>query len=107
MSEEEKSMLIGKPTDIPYSEVTPKEIYLNRRRFLAAGSAALGALAVPFSARAAKLTAAKTKAPFTTDEKLTSLDIITHYNNYYEFGTGKDEPANYSKNFRTHPWTGA
>jgi sulfoxide reductase catalytic subunit YedY len=96
-------MIIRKPTDLPYSQVTPKQEYLNRRRFLAAGSAALGALAVPFAARAGKLTG-YTKGPFNTDEKPTPLEAITHYNNYYEFGTGKDEPVEYAKNFITSPW---
>jgi sulfoxide reductase catalytic subunit YedY len=97
-------MIIRKPADIPYSQVTPKHLYLNRRRFLAAGSAALGTLAAPFSARATKLDTRK--SPLSTTEKLTSLQDITHYNNYYEFGTGKEEPAEYSKNW--HPpadWT--
>jgi methionine sulfoxide reductase catalytic subunit len=96
-------MIIRKPTDLPYSQVTPKQEYLNRRRFLAAGSAALGALALPSRARAGALTG-YTKGPFNTDEKPTPLDAVTHYNNYYEFGTGKDEPADYAKNFRTSPW---
>jgi methionine sulfoxide reductase catalytic subunit len=97
-------MIIRKPADIPYSQVTPKHVYLNRRRFLAAGTAALGALAVPFEAGASKLSIAA-KSPFSTTEKLSSLQDITHYNNYYEFGTGKEEPAELSKNFRTTPWT--
>jgi methionine sulfoxide reductase catalytic subunit len=97
-------MIIRKPADIPYSQVTPKQVYLNRRRFLAAGTAALGALAVPFPAGASKLSIAA-KSPFSTTEKLSSLQDITHYNNYYEFGTGKEEPAELSKNFRTTPWT--
>jgi len=97
-------MIIRRPADIPYSQVTPKHVYLNRPRFLAAGSAALSALAVPFSARASRLSVAS-KSPFSTTEKLSSLQDITHYNNYYEFGTGKEEPAELSKNFRTTPWT--
>src|SRR5437879_13327089 len=95
-------MIIRKPTDIPYSQVTPKQAYFNRRRFLAAGSAALGAFAVPFTARAGKLNVAR-KSPFSTSEKLSSLQDITHYNNYYEFGTGKDEPAELSKKWRSAP----
>jgi sulfoxide reductase catalytic subunit YedY len=96
-------MLIRKPSDLRYSDVTPKDVYLNRRRFLAAGSAALGALAVPFNASAAKLNVAA-KSPFSTTEKPNSLQDITTYNNYYEFGTGKDEPAVNAKNFKTSPW---
>ena len=82
-----------------YSQVTPKAIYLNRRRFLAA------ALAAPISARAATLTAAKTA--FNADgEKITPQKIATTYNNFYEFGTGKDEPAKNAPKWKpTAPWT--
>jgi sulfoxide reductase catalytic subunit YedY len=45
------------------------------------------------------------KGPFSTDEKQTPLNDVTHYNNYYEFGTAKEEPAQYAKNFVTSPWT--
>jgi len=97
-------MIIRKPADIRYSEVTPREVYLNRRRFLTAGSAVLGALALPSRGRAAKLNVAA-KSPFSTTEKQSSLEDITHYNNYYEFGTGKEEPAELAKKLQTSPWT--
>jgi len=98
-------MLIRKPTDLRYSDVTPKEQYLNRRRFLAAGSAALGSLALPRSARATMKLNGVTKGPFGTTEKQTSLEDITHYNNYYEVGTDKEEPAKDAYTLRTAPWT--
>src|SRR5882757_6785601 len=83
-----------------YSDVTPKSTYLSRRRFLAA------ALASPLAAAAAaeKLSGVS-KSPFSTDEKPTPYEAVTSYNNYYEFGTGKDEPVKLAKNFRTTPWT--
>jgi sulfoxide reductase catalytic subunit YedY len=82
-----------------YSDVTPKAIYLNRRRFLAA------ALAMPIPAMAAKLTATKT-AFNAAGEKVTSQRIATTYNNYYEFGTGKDEPAKNAPKWQPPtPWT--
>ena len=82
-----------------YSEVTPKEIYLNRRKFLAA------ALAMPISAQAAKLTTAKT-AFNASGEMLTPQKIATTYNNYYEFGTGKDEPSKNAPKWQpASPWT--
>jgi sulfoxide reductase catalytic subunit YedY len=82
-----------------YSQVTPKEVYLNRRRFLAA------ALAMPISARAASLTAAKTGFN-ASGEKITSQKIVTTYNNFYEFGTGKDEPAQNAPKWKPNsPWT--
>jgi sulfoxide reductase catalytic subunit YedY len=98
-------MLIRKPADLRYSDVTPREQYLNRRRFLAAGSAALGALALPVSGLATTKLSGYGKSPLSTTEKLTSLEDITHYNNYYEFGTDKEEPAKYANTLRTSPWT--
>ena len=98
-------MLIRKPAEFRYSDITPKEQYLNRRRFLAAGSAALGSLALPFSALATMKLNGVTKSSFTVNEKLTSKEDITHYNNYYEFGTDKEEPAKNAGSLRTSPWT--
>jgi sulfoxide reductase catalytic subunit YedY len=84
---------------LAYSNVTPKAVYLNRRRFLAA------ALAMPISAQAAKLTAAKSSFN-AGGEKITSAKIVTTYNNFYEFGTGKDEPSkNAPKWHPASPWT--
>jgi sulfoxide reductase catalytic subunit YedY len=94
-------MLIKKPADIRYSEVTPKALYFNRRKFLAGIPAAfLGA-----RARAATKLPDLAKSPFSTSEKENTYNDVTHYNNYYEFGTSKDEPAEYAKNFKTSPWT--
>jgi sulfoxide reductase catalytic subunit YedY len=116
-------MLIGKPPDILSSEITSRDAYedyvnlrrLERRRFLrgavAAGAAALGAerLAEVFSPRRAALADTKletVKSPLTTTgEQLTSLEDITHYNNYYEFGVEKDQPAKNAGGLPTRPWT--
>ena len=98
-------MLIRKSADLRYSDVTPKEVYLNRRRFLTAGSAALGALALPFGALAGTKLNGVTKSPLSTTEAVTPFDGVSHYNNYYEFGTDKEQPAEFAKNFRTSPWT--
>ncbi|HEY2842165.1 MAG TPA: hypothetical protein VGJ09_00890, partial [Bryobacteraceae bacterium] len=92
-------MLIRKPAEIGYSQVTPKPAYLNRRGFLAAGSALLAGFGVPSTVRAAQLSAAKT-AFNGNGEKLTPVNIATSYNNYYEFGTGKDEPAKNAPKWR-------
>ncbi|MBM3774136.1 MAG: protein-methionine-sulfoxide reductase catalytic subunit MsrP [Acidobacteria bacterium] len=80
-----------------YSDVTPRSQYLNRRRFLA------GLLAAAPLARGAKLEAAK--SPLSTDEPLTPYRDVTTYNNFYEFGTNKDQPARLAAKFRTSPWT--
>ena len=96
-------MLIRKPGDIPYSEVTPKAVYLNRRAFLAGVP---GALLTARPARAGtKLPNLVKSALSTTGEKTTPYNDVTSYNNYYEFGTQKDQPAVLAKNFKTSPWT--
>ena len=97
-------MVIRKPSDLRYSQVTPKQAYLNRRRFLS-GSLALGALANVPSARATTKLEGVKKGPYSTDEKLTPIDAITHYNNFYEFGTDKGDPSRNAGKFVTSPWT--
>jgi sulfoxide reductase catalytic subunit YedY len=102
-------MLIKKPADIRYSEITPKHIYMNRRSFLAGVPAAfLGAreLLSP-SARAVAGTKLPNvqKSKYTVDEKINSYQDVSTYNNFYEFGTDKSEPSQYAKNFKTEPWT--
>lgn len=94
-------MIIRKAARFRYSEITPRGAYLNRRRFLAAG---MGTLAVPFGLRAARLEGIS-KSRFSTDEAQTAERAATTYNNFYEFGTGKDEPAKNATHFKTSPWT--
>jgi len=102
-------MLIKKPADIPYSEITPKDLYLNRRKFLAGLPAAfLGArelLSPSGQAIAGTKLPNVQKSKYTVDEKQNSYQDVSTYNNYYEFGTNKDEPVEYAKNFKTSPWT--
>jgi sulfoxide reductase catalytic subunit YedY len=111
-------MLIRRPADLPSSEITPEGAYLNRRAFLAAagsvaGAAGLGAIAGGLSPRqlhAAVLGAQEPQAvgkPYglQADDKPTPWADVTSYNNFYEFGTGKDEPAELAKNFKPKPWT--
>jgi methionine sulfoxide reductase catalytic subunit len=108
-------MLILKKNDIPSSEITPKQDYLNRRAFMA-GAAAAGLAAVagtrglrgmlhPAGVEAAeKLNTIKSPLS-TTGEPLTPLEDITHYNNFYEFGVNKDDPAKNAGSLHTRPWT--
>ena len=100
-------MLIRKPADLRYSDVTPKNVYVNRRRFLAAGSAAIvGAWALPTPAGATMKLNNVVKSTYKVDEKITPKEDITTYNNYYEFGTGKDEPAKNAPTWKPNsPWT--
>jgi methionine sulfoxide reductase catalytic subunit len=86
-------MIIRRRPDLQYSDVTPKHVYINRRRFLAGAGAAVGVAAVPFSALATtKLSGAKTSYNV-GNENITKQGVVTTYNNYYEFGTGKQDPS--------------
>ncbi len=95
-------MLIRKASGIRSSEITPKSIYLKRRDFMA-GGAAMISLGAAGTASAAKLEAVS--SAFSTDEAVTPKEAATTYNNFYEFGTNKDDPARRSGNFTTTPWT--
>ena len=97
-------MLIKRQPDIRPSEITPKHLYLNRRAFLA-GLPLAGAVLAAGSARAGEKLNGITKSPFSTAEKVTPYNDVTHYNNYYEFGTGKDQPAQLAQKLKTSPWT--
>jgi sulfoxide reductase catalytic subunit YedY len=88
-----------------YSDVTPKQLYMNRRRFLAAGAAAIGAGSLPLSLVADTKLTNLVKSPFSTTEPLTPIQYVTAFNNYYEFGTAKDQPARNAGKFVTRPWT--
>jgi sulfoxide reductase catalytic subunit YedY len=88
--------------NLPDSEITPKAIYLNRRRFLMGVPAAFAAAG---SARAGVKLPNLAHSPFSIAEKQTPYESVTHYNNFYEFGTRKEQPADLAKNFRTSPWT--
>ncbi|MEJ2215444.1 MAG: protein-methionine-sulfoxide reductase catalytic subunit MsrP [Gemmatimonadota bacterium] len=103
-------MLIRKPGDIPASEITPYEVYLNRRKFMR--QAGLTALAVSLAPglltgfrRQQKPIKDYKDARSELGEKLTSYEDITHYNNFYEFGTGKEDPSRNAQDFRTRPWS--
>src|ERR1700688_150399 len=111
-------MLIRKPAAIKSSEITPKSTYLNRRNFLAGatitGAAAVAGIALrdfaelvapPLTAHANARIDGLQKSPFSTTEKETPYKDITTYNNFYEFSTDKDGPADLAKNFKTRPWT--
>ena len=104
-------MLIKKPSDIPSSAITSRENYINRRDFIRAGAIAGGsvltgqaAAALVPSERGAKLPDVG-KSRYSTDEAPTSYEDVTTYNNFYEFGTGKDDPVRNATDFEPRPWT--
>jgi sulfoxide reductase catalytic subunit YedY len=98
-------MLIRPAPDLRECDVTDQGLYLARRKFIAGGAAAGAALGLRAEAAeaAAPLKFSPNKMPI--DEKPTPLKDITGYNNFYEFGTGKDDPAANAGALRTRPWT--
>jgi sulfoxide reductase catalytic subunit YedY len=106
------TVLIRKSDGVASSEITDKNLYLNRRRFLAglgagAAVAAVGAkelLASSLKASATEKIEGIQKSPFSISDRPTPLDYVTHYNNYYEFSSEKEPPAELAKNFKSKPW---
>jgi methionine sulfoxide reductase catalytic subunit len=110
----ELTMLIRKSSDIKPSEITSESIYLRRRELLARAIAG-GLIAAASTASFAEPTPAATtpaatlnyrvNAQYSVNEKPNTFEQITHYNNFYEFGVDKTDPANYSGSFKPHPWS--
>ena len=82
---------------LAWSDVTPKTLWLNRRQLMA------GATALVATPAFAELKA--TPSPYSTDAEPNSLEDITGYNNFYEFGTGKEDPAAYASALTVDPWS--
>src|SRR5215471_8357044 len=98
-------MLIQRASDIASSEITSETLYHNRREFIKTASSILGLTAVGGASILEGAVAPLAKGKYDTTEKPTPYEDVTTYNNYYEFGTGKDDPARNSKNFKPKPWT--
>src|SRR5713226_6983836 len=107
-------MLIRRSPDLTYADVTPQAVYLNRCKFLGGlGIATAAALAgrglldlvSPSRTVSANTKLTTVKGPFSTNEKINSYNDVTHYNNFYEFGVDKDQPAKNAQRFVTSPWT--
>ena len=108
-------MVVKKPNDIKSSEITPENVYLNRRNFIRAGVLAGTTLATtgiyrffnPSPLKGADTAKIEnvTETKNATGDELTSLKDITNYNNFYEFSTSKTAVARGAENFITRPWT--
>ena len=105
-------MIIRHPPDIPSSEITPEDVYVNRRRFIKVAAVGAAGLAVGPRALDAlgdgpmqEIPARFADMRSEQDEELNPYDKVTTYNNFYEFGTGKADPARNSGNFNPSPWT--
>ena len=97
-------MLIKRPDDIQPSEITPQKIYLERRHFLQSTAGIAAATLLPSQSNAnthLKYSPMVAKP----NETLTSLDDVTHYNNFYEFGTDKYSPALRAQTLTVSPWS--
>ncbi|MDP2884998.1 MAG: protein-methionine-sulfoxide reductase catalytic subunit MsrP [Ignavibacteria bacterium] len=102
-------MLINRTGDLKTSEITPEHLYVNRRDFIRAASVAgLGlasTLAFPDPARSEDRWPRGKNGPFDADEEVNTFKDITTYNNFYEFGVDKSDPAANSAGFQPKPWT--
>jgi sulfoxide reductase catalytic subunit YedY len=114
-------MLTKRAPDLTYKDVTPKGLYMGRRNFLlgllitggavAAWKKFSRAMSIPSAGPGPATSSVPVKlngvikGPYSTDEKQTPENDVTHYNNFYEFGTDKGDPAENSKKFVTSPWS--
>ncbi len=81
---------------LAWSDVTPRSHWLNRRNFIAAGAAAAASPALALQGK---------PSPYSTDADANTLEEITNYNNFYEFGTGKEDPARHAGQMTVDPWS--
>lgn len=107
-------MVIKKTPDIPSSEITPKSLYLDRRKFMAGAALVAGAgvigykafdLAAPAQTASAGAKLQYTESKYNTTEKQTPYKDVTTYNNFYEFSTDKYGPSELAGKFQPRPWT--
>jgi sulfoxide reductase catalytic subunit YedY len=107
-------MFIKKPFDLPETEITPERVYQGRREFMRHAALAAGAVAAwtlfPKNLQDAFAQDGKSwkpdhPSPFNTSEELTPFKDVTSYNNFYEFGVDKDDPARYAGSLKTEPWS--
>jgi sulfoxide reductase catalytic subunit YedY len=102
-------MIIKQPDDIRPSEITPPAVYRQRRRFLQVSVALTAGALLPGSMMSLQAAPEKLSGivpgQFSTDEEQTPYEDITSYNNFYEFGTGKEDPAHNAGTLKPQPWS--
>jgi len=108
-------MLIKTSVPILPSEITDEALFHGRRRLMRAAALAAGAGLVGCTSETEAVPAAEPppareikvlkSSPYSSEEALTSFHDVTHYNNYYEFGTDKADPAENAQDFQPRPWT--
>ncbi len=86
-------------------DVTPPELWDQRRHFIKQGLALAAGSALPFPGRAGDSLSATRNKAFTVNDTLTGFEKVTSYNNFYEFGTDKEDPAQNAGTLKTRPWT--
>ncbi|MCK9285248.1 MAG: protein-methionine-sulfoxide reductase catalytic subunit MsrP [Rhodocyclaceae bacterium] len=96
-------MLIKRPDDCPSSSITPRELFERRRDFIKTGAGLALAALLPTAQAAEKL--AGRPSLYSSDETQTPYKHVTGYNNFYEFGTDKEDPAANAHRLQTQPWT--
>jgi len=94
-----------KTPPIKSSEITPQEVYHRRREFLRLAAVGTLAAALPERLLAGDKLPNLIKSAYTVPDKLTPLQDVTHYNNFYEFGTDKESPSQNAGSLKTRPWT--
>jgi sulfoxide reductase catalytic subunit YedY len=94
------------------SEITPEAVYRSRREFLGGVAGAVAAAVAPgalaqqvMSVTLVEQLRYQRNASYSTSEKANSFAEVTGYNNFYEFGTGKEDPAEHAGRLRTRPWS--
>jgi len=100
--------LIQRPADIAPSEITSEDLFRQRRTIIKASAGLLLGAGIVNTCNASTATndfPDLKPGPFATNEDKTSFQSVTTYNNFYEFSTDKQQPAELAKDFKSRPWT--
>jgi sulfoxide reductase catalytic subunit YedY len=98
-------MLIRRPADVSPSEITPREVWMNRREFLLAAGALAASAAFPARGATATALAVSARSAYSVSDEMTPQKHVISYNNFYEFGTSKGDPVIHAGSLRTRPWS--